>query len=80
MGSVFGLNPVQAMPLVDMTDDDAFLEPSGSQSDRKTSLSSNTVDVINVNQLLASVRFNPVHVDFFTYLNFCAIASWGLAS
>lgn len=45
----------EAMPLVDMTDDDAFLEPSGSQSDRKTSLSSNTVDVINVNQLLASV-------------------------
>ncbi|KAF8014136.1 hypothetical protein BT93_H0085 [Corymbia citriodora subsp. variegata] len=45
----------EAMPLVDMTDDDAFLEPSGSQSDRKTSLSSNTVDIINVNQLLASV-------------------------
>ncbi|XP_030536470.1 protein SEMI-ROLLED LEAF 2 isoform X1 [Rhodamnia argentea] len=45
----------EAIPLVDMTDDDAFLEPSGSQSDRKTSLSSNTIDIINVNQLLASV-------------------------
>ncbi|XP_010069301.2 protein SEMI-ROLLED LEAF 2 isoform X2 [Eucalyptus grandis] len=45
----------EAMPLVDMTDDDAFLEPSGSQSDRKTSLSSSAVDIINVNQLLASV-------------------------
>lgn len=63
-----------------MTDDDAFLEPSGSQSDRKTSLSSHTVDIINVNQLLASVRFNPVHLDFFMCLNICAIASWGLAT
>ncbi|KAI6695927.1 hypothetical protein NL676_023637 [Syzygium grande] len=45
----------EAVPLIDMTDDDAFLEPSGSQSDRKTSLSSHTVDIINVNQLLASV-------------------------
>ncbi|KAI4310765.1 hypothetical protein MLD38_035716 [Melastoma candidum] len=45
----------EEMPLVVFTDDEAFLEPSGSQSDRKSSLSSNTPDVISVNQLLASV-------------------------
>ncbi|KAK2631459.1 hypothetical protein EUGRSUZ_L02877 [Eucalyptus grandis] len=38
-----------------MTDNDAFLEPNGSQSDLKTSLSSSAVDILYVNQLLASV-------------------------
>lgn len=44
--------------LTDDDDDDAFPEPSGSHSDRKTSLSSNAVDVLSVNQLLESVRYS----------------------
>ncbi|KAK4784247.1 hypothetical protein SAY86_018615 [Trapa natans] len=39
----------------DDDDDDAFPEPSGSQSDCKTSLSSSAIDVLSVNQLLESV-------------------------
>ncbi|KAI4378782.1 hypothetical protein MLD38_016213 [Melastoma candidum] len=44
------------MPIAGFTDDEVLLEPCGSQSDRKSSLSSNTVDIISVNQLLASAR------------------------
>ncbi|MDX7116498.1 hypothetical protein, partial [Klebsiella pneumoniae] len=43
------------LPITGFTDDEAFLEPCGSQSDRKSSLSSNNMDIISVNQLLASV-------------------------
>ncbi|KAI4364308.1 hypothetical protein MLD38_020418 [Melastoma candidum] len=43
------------MPIAGFTDDEVYLEPCGSQSDRKSSLSSNTMDIISVNQLLASV-------------------------
>ncbi|CAL1365952.1 unnamed protein product [Linum trigynum] len=38
-----------------LTDDETLTEANGSQSDRKTSLSNNTVDIIGVNQLLDSV-------------------------
>ncbi|XP_038885071.1 protein SEMI-ROLLED LEAF 2 isoform X1 [Benincasa hispida] len=38
-----------------LTDDEAFLEPSGSQSDRKTSISISNLDILSVNQLLESV-------------------------
>ncbi|KAB1213316.1 hypothetical protein CJ030_MR5G003614 [Morella rubra] len=38
-----------------LTDEEAFPEPSGSQSGRRTSLSMNTMDVISANQLLESV-------------------------
>ncbi|XP_022150364.1 uncharacterized protein LOC111018549 isoform X2 [Momordica charantia] len=43
------------MPPTALTDDEAFLEPSGSQSDRKTSLSISNLDILSVNQLLESV-------------------------
>lgn len=46
----------QVMPPGSLTDEEAFPEPSGSQSDRKTSLSINTLDILSVNQLLDSVR------------------------
>ncbi|KAK4855441.1 hypothetical protein QYF36_007361 [Acer negundo] len=45
----------EVMPLAAFTDDEAFLEPSGSQSDRKASLSINTLDILSVNELLESV-------------------------
>ncbi|XP_040374312.1 protein SEMI-ROLLED LEAF 2 isoform X2 [Rosa chinensis] len=45
----------EVMPPGSLTDEEAFLEPSGSQSDRKTSLSINALDILNVNQLLDSV-------------------------
>ncbi|KAF5451993.1 hypothetical protein F2P56_027038 [Juglans regia] len=38
-----------------LTDEEAFPEPSGSQSGRKTSLSINTISIIGVTQLLESV-------------------------
>ncbi|XP_059446358.1 protein SEMI-ROLLED LEAF 2 isoform X1 [Corylus avellana] len=38
-----------------LTDEEAFPEPSGSQSGRRTSLSINSLDIISVNQLLESV-------------------------
>ncbi|XP_023514234.1 uncharacterized protein LOC111778563 [Cucurbita pepo subsp. pepo] len=44
----------EVMPAA-FTDDEAFLEPSESQSDRKTSLSISNLDILNVNQLLESV-------------------------
>ncbi|XP_058094146.1 protein SEMI-ROLLED LEAF 2 [Magnolia sinica] len=44
------------MPTGSFTDDDAFPEVSGSQSDRKTSLSTNALDILSVNQLLESVH------------------------
>ncbi|KAL5990945.1 hypothetical protein ACLOJK_011851 [Asimina triloba] len=43
------------MPKGSLSDDDTFAETSGNQSDRKTSLSTNTYDVLSVNQLLESV-------------------------
>ncbi|KAL6970765.1 hypothetical protein U1Q18_030454 [Sarracenia purpurea var. burkii] len=38
-----------------LTDEEAFPEPNGSQSGRKTSLSTNSLDILSVNQLLESV-------------------------
>ncbi|KAG6575357.1 Protein SEMI-ROLLED LEAF 2, partial [Cucurbita argyrosperma subsp. sororia] len=38
-----------------LTDDEAFLEPSGSQSNHKTSISISNLDILSVNQLLESV-------------------------
>ncbi|KAL5781115.1 hypothetical protein ACOSP7_006144 [Xanthoceras sorbifolium] len=45
----------EVMPLGALTDEEAFPEPSGSQSDRKSSLSINTLDILSVNELLESV-------------------------
>ncbi|RXI00783.1 hypothetical protein DVH24_001017 [Malus domestica] len=45
----------EVMPPGSLTDDEAYPEPSGSQSDRKSSLSINTLDILSVNQLLDSV-------------------------
>ncbi|KAJ7947504.1 Arm repeat superfamily protein [Quillaja saponaria] len=45
----------EVMPPVAVADEEAVLEPSGSQSDRKSSLSINTIDILSVNQLLESV-------------------------
>ncbi|KAJ8755491.1 hypothetical protein K2173_019289 [Erythroxylum novogranatense] len=45
----------EIMPEDPLTDDDNFSEPNGSQSDRKTSLTVNTFDVLSVNELLESV-------------------------
>lgn len=44
----------EVMPAA-MTDEETFLESGGNQSDRKTSLSANTLDILSVNQLLDSV-------------------------
>lgn len=58
-----------------LTDDEAFLEPSGSQSNHKTSISISNLDILSVNQLLESVRqtfhgapvfkflFNPINMN-----------------
>lgn len=43
------------MPPACLTDDDAFHDESGNQSDRKTSLSMNAFDILSVNQLIESV-------------------------
>ncbi|XVF65548.1 hypothetical protein PTKIN_Ptkin09bG0257800 [Pterospermum kingtungense] len=45
----------EIMPLAAITDEEAFPEANGSQSDRKTSLSVGTLDVLSVNELLDSV-------------------------
>ncbi|TKY48337.1 EFR3-like B [Spatholobus suberectus] len=45
----------EIMVLDDLMDEETGPEPSGSQSDRKTSLSTNNPDVLSVNQLLDSV-------------------------
>lgn len=45
----------EVMPTAALTDEEAFPEASGSQSDRKTSISINTLDILSVNQLLESV-------------------------
>ncbi|KAI8003821.1 hypothetical protein LOK49_LG08G02078 [Camellia lanceoleosa] len=45
----------EVMPLDALTNDESFPEPNGSQSGRKTSLSSNSLDILSVNQLLESV-------------------------
>lgn len=39
-----------------LMDEEARPEPSGSQSDRKSSLSSNNPDILSVNELLQSVK------------------------
>lgn len=46
----------QVMPSADLTDEEASPEAIGRQSDRKSSLSINKLDVINVHELLESVR------------------------
>ncbi|KAK8986133.1 hypothetical protein V6N11_082415 [Hibiscus sabdariffa] len=45
----------EILPLAAITDDEAFPETNGSQSDRKASLSLSTLDVLSVNELLDSV-------------------------
>ncbi|XP_052207637.1 protein SEMI-ROLLED LEAF 2 isoform X2 [Diospyros lotus] len=45
----------EVMPLDAVIDEEAFLEPNGSQSGRMTSLSINSLDIKSVNQLLDSV-------------------------
>ncbi|XVF37721.1 hypothetical protein REPUB_Repub20aG0034000 [Reevesia pubescens] len=45
----------EIMPLAAETDEEAFPEANGSQSDRKTSLSISTLDVLSVNEILDSV-------------------------
>ncbi|KAJ7980704.1 Arm repeat superfamily protein [Quillaja saponaria] len=45
----------EILPPVALTDEEVVPEPSRSLSDRKTSLSINTVDILSVNQLLESV-------------------------
>ncbi|XP_044466327.1 protein SEMI-ROLLED LEAF 2-like isoform X1 [Mangifera indica] len=45
----------EVMPLAVLTDEEAFTEAFGSQSDRKTSLSINSHDVLSVDELLESV-------------------------
>ena len=39
-----------------LEDEDSFLEACGSQSDRKMSESTNSIDVLSVNQLIESVH------------------------
>lgn len=46
----------QIIPAAVLTDDDTLTEINGSQSDRKTSLSVNTLDILSVNELMESVR------------------------
>ncbi|XP_062107804.1 protein SEMI-ROLLED LEAF 2 isoform X2 [Humulus lupulus] len=48
-------DPDEAIPTGALTDEEAFPEPSGSQSDRKTSISISSLDILSVNQLLESV-------------------------
>ncbi|XP_039045638.1 protein SEMI-ROLLED LEAF 2-like isoform X2 [Hibiscus syriacus] len=45
----------EILPLATITDDEAFPEANGSQSDRKASQSLSTLDVLSVNELLDSV-------------------------
>lgn len=45
----------EVMPLAALTDEEALPEPNGSQSDRKASVSINTLDILSVNELLDSV-------------------------
>lgn len=45
----------EVMPLAALADEEALPEPNGSQSDRKTSVSINTIDILSVNELLDSV-------------------------
>ncbi|GAV90898.1 hypothetical protein CFOL_v3_34298 [Cephalotus follicularis] len=45
----------EVMPSAALTDEEAYPEPNGSQSDRKSSLSINTLDILSVNELLQSV-------------------------
>lgn len=54
---------MQAIAPDALTDEEAFPEIDGSQSDRKTSLSINTLDILSVNQLLESVSLG---VSFFS--------------
>lgn len=51
------------MNLDALSDEEAFPEPNGSQSGRKTSLSVNSLDILSVNQLLDSVSL--FHFRFF---------------
>lgn len=46
----------QVMQVAALTDDEAIPEPSGSQSERKTSLSISNIEILSVNELLESVR------------------------
>ncbi|KAK6930577.1 hypothetical protein RJ641_004671 [Dillenia turbinata] len=55
----------EIIPAVALTDDEAFPEANGSQSDRKSSLSINAVDILSVNQLLDSVLETARHVASF---------------
>lgn len=62
------------MPTAALTDEEAFPEASGSQSDRKTSISINTLDILSVNQLLESVRQCPhLYMNGIIYIHFSNI-------
>lgn len=56
------------MNLDALSDEEAFPEPNGSQSGRKTSLSVNSLDILSVNQLLDSVSL--FHFRYFFPLDF----------
>ncbi|KAK9159512.1 hypothetical protein Syun_005853 [Stephania yunnanensis] len=45
----------EAIPPAALTDEEAFLEVNGSQSDHKSSISINALEILSVNQLLESV-------------------------
>nr|XP_043627511.1 protein SEMI-ROLLED LEAF 2 [Erigeron canadensis] len=52
----------EVMPHTDEIDDDMFPDQYGNQSDRKDSLSINSLDILSVNQLLESVLETARHV------------------
>ncbi|XWS13233.1 hypothetical protein CRYUN_Cryun36dG0020200 [Craigia yunnanensis] len=56
----------EIMPLAAITDEEAFPEANGSQSDRKTSLPISTLDVLSVNELLDSVLETALQVASFS--------------
>lgn len=61
------------MPPGSLTDEEAFPEPSGSQSERKASLSISTFDILNVNQLLDSVRQAPRYYFYLKNNNYIQV-------
>lgn len=71
---------LQGMPPAALTDDEAFLEPSESQSDRKTSLSISGLDILSVNQLLESVRqkFHGALVFKWLFFSSVVLLDWEL--
>lgn len=56
------------MPAASLTDDETVTEANGNLSDRKTSLSVNSLDILSVNELLESVRGPSFSILFFGFL------------